>query len=96
MVPKDRSEENIVIKVLFNDAPIDLTRQYTVAITETAGMGDIGASWMLTAPRIIPPEEDASQLQNLIKNFCQFSWSTNSPMTIAEPSMGRIVITYEE
>jgi hypothetical protein len=74
----------IVIDVLFDGDPIDLTRVFTVCITDALGKGKYGYKWMKSAERIID-EESSTQIQDIIKLFCE---SKND--TIKDVSLGRI------
>ncbi len=64
-----------------------------VAITATMGKGKYGFSWFGTARRIIN-EENGSQIQDLVKQYCTNHYVDGSPTakTFDPPALGRITI----
>ena len=80
-----------VKNVLFDGEPIDLTRIFTVAITDSLAKGGYGFTWFKTAETIVQ-EEFASQLQDLCLQYCKAK-SADPSLYPANPTLGRISIS---
>ena len=79
-----------VKNVLFDDAPIDLTRIFTLAISDSLAQGGFGFTWFKHAETVVA-EEFASQLHDLCVQYCKAKASDPEAFP-ARPSMGRISI----
>jgi thiol-disulfide isomerase/thioredoxin len=78
--------------VLFDEEPIDLTRTFTVAVTDSLVKGGYGFGWFKHAKRLIEVEF-AAQLQDLVLQYCKAkSLDPDSSAFPASPASGRITI----
>lgn len=76
--------------VLVDDKPIEKTKTYTVAVSDSTATGLFGLPWMRTAPRVVA-EENATQVLDVVMWFCQ----RRTAETALVPSTGRITIVRE-
>lgn len=92
VIPQDRSKRPFVKDVLFNDAPIDEAKIYSVCVTSNLAKGNFGYSWMKSAERIVD-EEFSSQIQDVVKMYCEKHFRDATP--VPSPGLGRIKIVAE-